>query len=704
MSVAQGRRRELAMQNSSGGLFGSDTFKRAHRAPLITYGKAMKPLSLTGRQFSRKDLYDLPSDDDLSNERVSAPQDKTVTHSTFTDDSQLSGKDHLQWDASRSIVRATSRSDVLKTASVGARDAVSGMSKARQMKARSRRYSRSQSTKQADRYRSDHRQTSTTQHVEQFASVKRTTAKQKPQPPRRRRLPVNELLLVQSPPGNDFILDPLGKTPDPEKQDPIRDQSSQRSGEHMSPSAPGLSSEPKLMKTPLTSIRKRLKLSQLKHKALRLKRTAKLAGWPVASHQRAGDGFEAEELDLAPRAHIRKQHSRRKGLNAFLCAKLQLRAGPLPDVVFKAGIHELQVEPSDGPRHVQSPHDTHSPTPEHCRSDADLPKRTLLSQCSRRRVSFCDRDNLIRAQLSSISAPERPDSDIESDSDVDSDEDMADDDEAVEMLIAPLHDLEEGAQRTDRSQPSQQDRPRAGPLALEDRQRQDERAQDIDRAAAVSNNDNAGVTLDFRRPPAPGSLPKRSLKRRRLMEVEEAITDVPDVTLVQLLGNDSALAPAQHAEDIHPHRPRSTFKNNTPAICDSTIMPEFTPANTRRNSRVDGEGARYFAHAAEQLDLSGTRSHRIVPRRRSSYFNEPYVQVGKFVGPESPPDSTHYIYSSQLNPLRQSMDAVWVPKKMPAEPRDLKTLTRSVSRKHGTMSQAVRRRPSLLFRSPTKVR
>ncbi|EME40859.1 hypothetical protein DOTSEDRAFT_27460 [Dothistroma septosporum NZE10] len=71
--------------------------------------------------------------------------------------------------------------------------------------------------------------------------------------------------------------------------------------------------------------------------------------------------------------------------------------------------------------------------------------------------------------------------------------------------------------------------------------------------------------------------------------------------------------------------------------------------------------------------------------------------------PEPPnyTDST----SSQLHTLRKAADTTWTSSEsLPRAAKDLKALTRSVSREHGTLSQSVRRRPSLPFQSPTKIR
>ena len=96
-------------------------------------------------------------------------------------------------------------------------------------------------------------------------------------------------------------------------------------------------------------------------------------------------------------------------------------------------------------------------------------------------------------------------------------------------------------------------------------------------------------------------------------------------------------------------------------------------------------------------------------RQRSHYFHEPKdIQVldsETRVMETSPEPQVDYTNFSTRNVLRQGSDAVWTSSQsIPRAPMDLKSLTRSVSREHGTLAQSVRRRPSLPFQSPTKVR
>lgn len=139
---------------------------------------------------------------------------------------------------------------------------------------------------------------------------------------------------------------------------------------------------------------------------------------------------------------------------------------------------------------------------------------------------------------------------------------------------------------------------------------------------------------------------------------------------------------------------------------DNTTDPEKTAANTRRNSFIDLEASRYFNAAAALLDdVPEPRKNMIMPRRKSSYYADPWVEVPAtedFIADTSP-QRADYTTQSDLAILRRGPDAIWM-SSTHAVPKDLKSLTRSGSREHGTLSQSCRRRPSLPFQSPTKLR
>ena len=492
-----------------------------------------------------------------------------------------------------------------------------------------------------------------------------------------RRLPVNELFLVASPP-NYPCNDPLSSGPGVEVRDPINDFSSSPRKRSVSPidSEDDLSVH-KIVKTPLTAIRKRIQTSKWKHKRMTAARRSKdetrsLLMRHDHTEPRGRDGFDASELLITGSRKTRKPRTPRTPLIPKFGA-LQLKSGPLPDVEFESSVKlELQTqdcEADDVP--VYSANDLHQ----------DL--FHSQSQGLERRVSFSSalRNDAIRAQLSSISAPER-DSSESGESDAESDDG---------------DDVEEYGSEEDETDRALSEEDEECATVTED---------------TTEQLKNIGVTLDFRRPEMRGQASlARSLQRRHLMEVHESIVEVPDTSPTRYGPRGQVSQRQQRRVDVlTPHRPRSILKNGTPMVPDSTTMPEQTASNTRRNSIVDLNESKYFAVASNPLHEPDPARHIIIPRR-PSYFNYAEVEVpdSDRMVPETSPARTRYTNDLQLNVLRRTSEAVWTSLSSNTghttkNPTDLKTLTRSVSREHGTLSQAVRRRPSLSFHSPTKVR
>lgn len=233
---------------------------------------------------------------------------------------------------------------------------------------------------------------------------------------------------------------------------------------------------------------------------------------------------------------------------------------------------------------------------------------------------------------------------------------------------------------------------------------------------------NVGVSLDFRRSHIPGRPPRRRIRQDPLIEVDDKIIEMPDTDDLFPPTNKSAA----DAYRVQPQaslttpeilqqprtmtkRPRSILKNGSQAVDASTTPAEQTAANTRRNSTVELSESRYFTDAADMLRKADPTKHKIVPRRRSSYFDDVEMLDSQAVIPEtSTPQSDaemlDFNETSHLAVLRRTAEAEWTLQSLPKESRDLRTLTRSVSRGHGTLSQSTRRRPSLPFQSPTKVK
>jgi len=113
----------------------------------------------------------------------------------------------------------------------------------------------------------------------------------------------------------------------------------------------------------------------------------------------------------------------------------------------------------------------------------------------------------------------------------------------------------------------------------------------------------------------------------------------------------------------------------------------------------------YFATASDSLRAPDQTKHKVVPRR-SSYFNNSSIQVAdsERAVPGTPREPSDHTSASQLHVSRRNSESIYTSQSVPVVAKPLKILTCDVSREHGTMSQSVRRRPSLPFQSPTKVR
>jgi hypothetical protein len=207
------------------------------------------------------------------------------------------------------------------------------------------------------------------------------------------------------------------------------------------------------------------------------------------------------------------------------------------------------------------------------------------------------------------------------------------------------------------------------------------------------------------------------------MEVDDMIIDDPFVEQPPpSLPSDpyhlNAIQP-QTVQHSPTRQPRSILRNPTPTTRDGNTGQKFTHINTRRNSIVITEDSRYFNAASGMLirhpEQARSNSRRIVTQQAndtaaSAYFarqrREVHVLDSESAVPETSPERKPRDYMTDLA-MRLSQGhteiGMTMREALPATPKDLKSLTRTVSREHGTLSQAVRRRPSLPFQSPTKV-
>lgn len=448
---------------------------------------------------------------------------------------------------------------------------------------------------------------------------------------------------------------------------------------------------------------------------------------------------------------------------------LELSSGPLPDVIFECPTDELQLERRGGLHHISShclpqsgqgahyapslsgintartgsvdelqmdPQDS-----EHGLWDVrsgqpkgDAP-RQRRAKASLRRLSFSDREEFISAQLSAMSAPRRPASDsggdgedeedeeaeAEAEEEVETDVDADEEEDADQMVesanIADEDDVLSSDGERGENASVQACKMAPGNAVTSAQARNYLRPEDIE-----DESSDDGVTLDFR---TPGKPPGRSPRKRSLLEVNEAIVDVPANPTVLVPRNNSqtlAADPYSHLVDITPrlsghdhHRLccRPILKpSSTPLMPESTYRPGDLDGNTRRNSRKVVteivEDSRYFSQAESILHTSDPAKHMVMPRRSSSrYFADvPHVEVedSEQVIAETSPEPPDFTNMGQLQILRRSSELGDMSRTPSKPPQDLRSLTRSVSRENGTLSQSKKRRASLPFHSPAKMR
>ena len=317
-----------------------------------------------------------------------------------------------------------------------------------------------------------------------------------------RKLPVNELFLVNSPVNYD-LLDYESSFHGIETQDPINDQASSLRKRSVSPADwDEGDNESKTQTASLSAFRKYLKKRTRCHKAVNGYHRAKSVYDTWESTVEAGprgDGFDAFELVIRPQDRLERHRKRRQPVLLGF-GPLQLRSGPLPEVEFELTFNELKMKTS---------HDRFKPDAVY---DGDPlgPYDSASEQRPRRRDSSRARarEQMIRAQLSSISAPERvPSESAESEDDVnEEDEDYTHDDN------------EDQAMHNEQAADSDEE-------VMEEPE-----LRDPDQPTIVHGHPdrrNQGVTLDFRQR-ASGQPPRPYLETRCLIEVNEAIVQVPD--------------------------------------------------------------------------------------------------------------------------------------------------------------------------------
>ncbi|USW57290.1 hypothetical protein Slin15195_G106090 [Septoria linicola] len=558
-------------------------------------------------------------------------------------------------------------------------------------------------------------------------------------------LPVGELLLVRSPSQAGFECDHISTVQGPEVQDPIADSSTRESSLDLRADTHAPSSA----KAPLISIRKRIRPPKFTHRsvaALRDRQRARAPFFKASKDARtSGDGFEAMELKVSHPASIMKKRRARKPLTSGFSA-LTLRAGPLPDVDFSTSSVKCKEEESSHDVDLSMADD------EGAHSNASTSEVLWPTQCQL--PSFSNRvlDEAVAQKLSSVSAPRRVYS-ISSDDD--------EEDQGEDWLEPEVENSSEtggasfaGHDENIPQQANSGDQPTFSRLM-----RQALSGAYVD----AGRPRDTGVNFDFRKSATPGTAARVPFDRRHLMGVDEMIDDELDLGDASVPAKThniqhEALVNIGRFQDedipVRQPQPRSILRRETPVVQDGATGPEHTTTNTRRNSMRAIEGSHYFhpirrseddcnempprhgqlacvrrnteveladeshyfSHATGKLRDQSQSKPRIIKQRssearRASYYSQQGVPIPdsddavletSTAVRETSPEHLDYTSFSKLNVLKRNAETTWS-SSLPKTPRDLKTLTRTVSREHGTLSQSTRRKPSLPFQSPVKV-
>lgn len=711
--------------DQSNASFGAGFFRR--RRPLITrtYGKKdSKPLRLNANHF-RSDPYEIPPDDEdnedhcePSNEPAAEVATRSFLQTTDEDGSESSGLSDEPDEASEVVrVEAEDLSQICSAGEAARRPTV---------------LSTTGPSKKATAHSSKTIPIASARPAGSPPPAKRAKVAPKAKHNQhattraRRRLPVNELLLVTSPIGNTNFAPPQSSPPGIQTQDPIS-VLADSSGEHgVSPvDSKGDRFHPKsARKQPLSAFKTRLRSSKYRYKsvdAMRKKKTTQSTASSKSSSAKGRDGFDDSELFVSPlvRKAVRSMRKKRARQDPLVPAfgALQLRSGPLPDVTFESASSTLKIE---------------SKADESQTNDG---VRELQRQPMR--VSFSEAEGkAMLAELSSISAPPLPqpvsdygdmhedeEDDGEDEHEDEDEEEHEDEEEAEGEESADERVIADGFQAVEDEAVYEADTEAGEDVQGESEGALSSEARYGNRNIEETKTPNDGVSLDFRRR-APGQRPRRRIRQDNLIEVNDNIIEIPDsedpftqpiqwtVTPDQASEPVAFEAPAvEEAPRPQLKRPRSILKNTSQARPASSTHAEHTAANTRRNSTIQLSESRYFNDVSDMLRNVDPAKHKTVPRRRrSSYFDDVEMLDSGAIIPETSPspepesEMLGYTTTGDLSVLRRNSEAEWTSQSLPGVPRDLRELTRSVSREHGTLSQSRRRKPSLPFQSPTKVR
>jgi hypothetical protein len=687
--------------------------RTATSAPKLTYGKHKNSLlPLTGIQFLHSNVIDAANDRNrlaASNAIVPAadPYSSDAEDSPLSDAEPVARKHNSK--ASSSRTKRVSASNIEKA-------------KARTHRLEAGNGSDGQPSPEEQEYASHSPKGIGSKSGLHTALSAQKKGKRKSVGILRGRLPLNELVLIPdlSQPTN------FGKVPKRDRaaleKDPIS-SSAQCMLDMVGSDDSDATPAKRKTKMPLSAIRKRLCTPSSRYKSLKALRKKYNASQitPTGSQIRriVGDGFDRSELTPIPRSRYATRHTRKHHESPLPDLQaLSLVTGPLFDVVFTSS-SQLELDYNQN---------------SHC--DYTAQETTTIAaqsrgtdRLSRRRVEFNSVvEHDVFAQLSSVSAPIRERSvSLECGSDDDGEEgDDEGDDEEEEEEAEGYADEDEHVPAEDFPPPSEDHREMvdSSPNVSPERRGYGRDGSHLFRATSTSNRQG------------PGSYPpvfhRRSTPRGRLPlnEVNEPIDDdnpFDDMLLDnQQEFNEPAtgsvrMIEAPHLEHLNfsgiqrtssrPNtqqnpraqitRTRSILKNSnsTPHVSSDHTRPESTAANTRRNSTIEVDQSRYFSSAKDQLDTS--LEAPVVIRKKSGYSGY-YAPIEVPYSDDIVPDTStgkvvNYTDARQLHTLKRTHEAMWTSSAVPVPETDLKSLTRSVSRNNGTLSQSVRRGSSMRF-------
>jgi hypothetical protein len=714
----------------------------AASAPKNTYGKHKnKLLPLTGSQFLRDDVYG-----NISKRTAAKDTTSRIDQESSADDSPLSDAEptHKVRKPQSAVARMRRTINLTKTTTT-----------VKPPRRRAVDVPDTRSDTGDDGYpalsQSPHRHEPGVDRRKprRPATSAQKTGKLKPARVVRGRLPLNELLMVSGALTDDDIFKHTKRAREAAVRDPIS-SSAQPLLDAVDSSDAEATPLKREAKVPLSAIRKRLRTPSSGHKSLEHLRRKYIAAQftPTGSQSRqiVGDGFESSELTPShpSRSMIKHARRQREPLLAGLQA-LSLVGGPLPEIVFtgETNTSQLELKQQETPALDEDIRDR----------DTSFNIAAVLDKSARssnRCFSFDhDAERVISAQLASISAPERQPSitlgiedENENDHDHDDGDEGGDEDEDDDEAADTYLDRDE--------QPHEDGQYVAAESIHEIRSRLPDAAQKPDSPAPNSNQPFQGGlrVVDSRsnafiagltRPRTP-SLRRPTFSGKPLLnEMNETIDDdfrVDDMLLDDEETHDSidgsSVGPSSLGtlHDVHDltgkegltlsssrrhvvfdptssMQPRSILKNSTPHISSESHRPESTAANTRRNSMVYVEESRYFSAAKDQLDSqrdSTTTKQTIIRQKSSSRFFYPIeMPYSEEMVRKTSPHKPDYTNTSQLHVLKRTNEAFWTSSAAMVPQTDLRSLTRSVSKDNGTLSQSVRRRSSLRFQSPRKV-